>query len=67
MWKWSEVCPNTSPSLKPIWKPSGSEQSEMIYKGCSEPDGFHIGSEQSEMIYKGWLKAVKRSQSWAED
>ncbi|WP_373865774.1 hypothetical protein, partial [Acinetobacter nosocomialis] len=24
-------------------------------------------AEQSEFIYKGWLKAVKRSQSWAED
>ncbi|MEX0570882.1 FGGY-family carbohydrate kinase, partial [Acinetobacter baumannii] len=24
-------------------------------------------SEQAELIYKGWLKAVKRSQNWAED
>ncbi|MCW8569160.1 FGGY-family carbohydrate kinase, partial [Acinetobacter baumannii] len=24
-------------------------------------------SEQAELIYQGWLKAVKRSQSWAED
>jgi glycerol kinase len=26
-----------------------------------------MSCEQSEVIYKGWLKAVKRSQSWAED
>ncbi len=26
-----------------------------------------MSAEQSEFIYKGWLKAVKRSQSWAED